>query len=91
MDTASANRDISGFFQSARSALQQYLGTRWHVAPASITMAEIDMRLNGNGTNVRRIFALADQAAYSGQTLTTADLPQWREIVHEQLKQMEEV
>jgi len=91
MDTASANGDISGFFQSARSALQQYLGTRWHVAPASITMAEIDMRLNGNGTNVRRIFALADQAAYSGQTLTTADLPQWREIVHEQLKQMEEV
>jgi hypothetical protein len=89
MDTASANGDITGFFQSARAALQQSLGTRWHVAPASITMAEIDVRLNGNGTDIRRIFALADQAAYSGQTLTTSDLRQWTEIVREQLKQME--
>ena len=46
---------------------------RWHLAPASITIAEIDARLNGDGGEIRRVFALADQAAYSGQHLKTED------------------
>ena len=62
---------------------------RWHVAPASITIAEIDARLNGEGGEIRRIFALADQAAYSGQHLSTGDFQQWKEIVCNQIKHTE--
>jgi hypothetical protein len=65
--------------------LQQQLATRWHVAPASITIAEIDARLNGDGAEIRRIFALADQAAYSREQLTTADFQQWKETIRNQL------
>ena len=86
MDAASTAGDAARFFQSARAALQQRLATRWHVAPASITIAEIDARLNGDGAEIRRIFALADQAAYSGQHLGAADFQQWKEIVRGQLK-----
>ena len=70
---------------------RQQLATRWHVAPASITIAEIDARVNGDSVGIRRIFALADQAAYSGQHLSTADFQQWKEDVRGQLKQAEAV
>jgi hypothetical protein len=89
MDAASIAGDAPRFFHSARIALQQKLAARWHVAPASITIADIDGRLNGAGGEIRRVFALADQAAYSGQRLTIADFKQWREIVCNQIKQTE--
>jgi hypothetical protein len=89
MEAASAAGDPLHFFQSGRAALQQKLATRWHVAPASITIAEIDARLNGDSAEIRRIFALADQAAYSGQHLTTADFQQWKETIRDQLKDTE--
>jgi hypothetical protein len=85
MDASAAAGDPVHFFQSARGALQHQLATRWHVAPASITIAEIDERLNGDGTDIRRIFAIADQAAYSREQLTTADFEQWKETVRNQL------
>lgn len=91
MDAASTAEDAARFFQSARGALQQKLALRWHVAPASITLAEIDARLNGGGAEIRRLFALADQAAYSGQHLSMADFQQWKETVCGQLKQPEEL
>jgi hypothetical protein len=89
MDAASTAGDAARFFQSARVALQQKLAAPWHIAPASITIAEIDARLNGQGGEIRRVFALADQAAYSGQHLSTADFQQWKEIVREQIKHTE--
>jgi hypothetical protein len=85
MDAASAAGDPAHFFQSARVALQQQLATRWQVAPGSITTVEIDARLNGDGAEIRRIFALADQAAYSREQLTTADFQQWKETIRNQL------
>jgi hypothetical protein len=89
MDSAVAASDASRFFQCARAALQQHLATRWHVEPASITVADIDERLNGDGADLRRIFATADQSAYSGQRLSATDLQQWKAIVVEQLKERE--
>ena len=91
MDAASAADDSAHFFKSARAALQEQLAMRWHVAPASITIAEIDAHLNGQGVEIRRIFALADHAAYSGQHLSTADFQQWKETVRDQLKRAEEL
>jgi cbb3-type cytochrome oxidase subunit 3 len=89
MDAASTAGDAARFFQSARVALQQKLAASWHTAPASITIAEIDARLNGQGGEIRRVFSLADQAAYSGQHLSTADFQQWKEIVREQIQHTE--
>jgi hypothetical protein len=56
---------------------------------ASITIAEIDARLNGEGGEIRRVFALADQAAYSGQPLSTADFQRWKEMVFNQIQRTE--
>jgi hypothetical protein len=89
MDAASAAGDSAGFFQSARAALQQRLSACWGVAPASITIAEIDARLNGDGAEIRRVFALADQAAYSGQHLAAADFQQWSGTIRDQINRLE--
>ena len=91
MDAASIAGDAVRFFQCARAALQQRLAARWHVVPASITIAEIDARLNGDGAEMRRLFALADQAAYSGQHLGAGDFQQWKETVRGQLNHTEEL
>jgi hypothetical protein len=91
MDSASGSGDPARFFQSARAALQQKLALRWRIAPASITTAEIDARLNSEGALIRSVFALADEVAYSGQKLSTADLQHWKEIVTQQLKKAEEL
>jgi hypothetical protein len=89
MDAASIAGDAARFFQSARAALQQRLATRWHVVPASITIADLDARLNGDGAEIRRIFALADQAAYSGQRLSAGDFQEWKQTVRGQLNPTE--
>ncbi len=89
MEAASTAGDAARFFQSARIALQHKLAASWHVAPASITIAEIEARLNGEGGEIRRVFSLADQAAYSKQRLSTADFEQWKEVGREQIKQTE--
>lgn len=89
MEAASREQNAASFFQAARGALQHSLAARWRVAPASITMADLDARLNGDGTGLRRLFALADQAAYSRQPLSTADFQQWKETVCDQLNQTE--
>jgi len=89
MDAAATAGDTARFFQSARVALQQKLAEQWHVAAASITIAEIDARLNGEVADMRRIFALADQAAYSGQQFSAGDFQQWNEIVRGQLEHVE--
>jgi len=36
-----------------------------------------------------RVFALADQAAYSGQPLSTADFQRWKEMVFNQIQRTE--
>jgi hypothetical protein len=82
MTAASARGDATLFFNSARAALQQTLSTRWQMPPEQITDTLIDARLEGNDQDdIRQIFALADEANYSGDDLTRADFERWTELV----------
>jgi len=89
MDSAANQRDASTFFLSARQALQHCLASRWKMTPAAITLAEIDTRLDENGENVRRVFALADELAYSGDASIDVDFPAWKQTVHQLVKETE--
>jgi hypothetical protein len=86
MDSAAQQHDTATFFFSARQALQHSLASKWKMAPAAITLAEVDTRLNGDGENVRQVFALADQLAYSGSAEIDADFPAWKQAVHQIIK-----
>jgi len=88
MAAASAVGDAARFLNSARSALQQALGARWEVAPEQITESLVDERLEGEDKeDVRQIFALADEANYSGDDLQAADFERWTHIVGRQLSE----
>jgi hypothetical protein len=89
MDSAIQNAETASFFAAARRALQQRLGERWGLPPETITLTEINARLNGQGGGVRPVFQLADQVAYSHESLAAADLAGWKRIVTEELNQLE--
>ena len=83
MAAASARGDAAEFFNSARSLLQRALGARWQIAPAQLTTADIEARLEaaGDGGGIRQLFALADEANYSGGKLQAADFERWTALV----------
>ena len=89
MDEAANHHDAATFFLSARQALQHCLAWRWNMTPGAVTVAEIDTHLNGSGENVRQVFALADQLAYSDHESIEADFTAWKQTVHQLVKQAE--
>jgi hypothetical protein len=89
MDEAARTGGTARFFSSARAAIQQHLAMCWHVTPSSITTADLDERLSGGHDEIRQVFGLADEAAYSGKHLTSADFQRWTKAIREQLSRKE--
>jgi hypothetical protein len=89
MDRASQTGAVTTFFVCARHALQERLAQVWHVPPHAVTVGEINARLQDAGAGIRAIFQAADQAAYAGHGSASIDLSHWRQVVHDQLKRME--
>jgi hypothetical protein len=86
MSLASARGDAAEFINSASSILRQSLGARWQLAPEQITVDDIDARLQGNERDdIRQIFALVDEANYSGGDMQAADFERWTQVVQRQL------
>ena len=83
--------ETAAFFASARRALQERLGERWHLPPETITLTEINARLNGHGDGIRPVFEMADQVAYSHEHLPASDLAGWKRIVTEELQELETI
>ena len=88
MDRAAATGDARSFFNSARRAVQQTLAARWQVSPESIAAESMGARLGTDRTEIRRLFDLADEAAYAGTMLEPIDSQKWRQVV---LRQIEEI
>jgi len=87
MAAASAGGDIATFFISARSAIQLALAARWQAHPEQISLTDVDARLDDNAdqNEIQEIFALADEANYSGDDLKAADFERWTQVVRRQL------
>ena len=88
MDASAAGGDTAAFFRCARSALQQTYGARWPIPAELITAEDIEARLQGEDRDaVGQIYALADEANYSGAPLQAADFEHWTQVVRRQLAQ----
>jgi hypothetical protein len=84
MAAAAHTGDSARFFTSARRAVGETLAERWETTPDRITAAEVDVRLGRDldGEDIRRLFALADEASYAGgHGLEKDDLTRWTELV----------
>ncbi|MBI4025047.1 MAG: protein BatD [Verrucomicrobia bacterium] len=92
LDDAMRKDNAQGFFDAARRALQERLGERFDVKPESITLSEVESRLAGNPeivAEVGRVFEAADQVSYSGQHFSSETLRDWRGVVLDALKRLE--
>ena len=84
MQDAARAGDAALFFESARTALQSDLAARWQLAAEEITTAEVEGRV-GAENDIRQLFALADEAKYSGRKLNATDFARWLRIVRRHL------
>jgi hypothetical protein len=84
MQAAARAGDAALFFDSARTALQSVLATRWQLAPEEVTTTEVEVRV-GADNDIRQLFALADEAKYSGGKLNATDFARWLRIVRRHL------
>jgi hypothetical protein len=89
MEEAARAGDSARFFTLARRTLQETLAVRWQTAPEQITTAEVEARLarDSDGEEIRRLFALADEADYAAEGLRATDLTRWTQIVRRQAPQ----
>lgn len=85
LDAAARAGESSSFFEAARHALLQAFAARWRIAPDKITGAELRARLGSTGADIERLFALADEARYSGYEPAVADLQRWMVLIRSQL------
>jgi hypothetical protein len=86
MEEAARSGDGARFFALARRALQETLAVRWQTAPELITADEVSARLGQDvdGQEIRRLFALADEANYAGHAIPGADLTHWTALLQRQ-------
>lgn len=89
MDRAAADGDTGSFFAAACAAFQNLLGLRWSLPPRTITLAEINARLNGEADGLRTIFGLADEAVYTGRAFAPDELRQLQTLVNNELRKLE--
>jgi len=80
MQAAARTGNAAVFFDSARTALQPLLATRWQIEPEDVTTAEVEARV-GAQDDIHQLFALADESKYSGRELNTTDFARWLRIV----------
>ena len=89
MEVAMQKSETISFFVAARRALQQRLGVQWNLPPETITLSEINSRMNGKAAGIRPIFQMADEVLYSHENLPPGDLAGWKQILIEQLNNLE--
>ena len=89
MESAASQGAVAEFFAAARGAFQTQLGRLWNLPPRTITLAEINSRMNGQAEGFRFIFELADEITYTGRTLAPGELRNWLHTVNAELKKLE--
>jgi hypothetical protein len=85
MEVAVQADDYSSFFEAARTALLQTFSARWRMPVDQITGAELEARLGADGEEIRRLFAMADEAKYSDRQGGGLDLQHWLRLVRSEL------
>jgi hypothetical protein len=89
MESAVSQGTAADFFAAARGAFQSQLGLRWGLPPQTITLADINTRMNGEADGFRFVFDLADEVAYTGRTFAAGELREWLKAVQVELRKLD--
>jgi BatD DUF11 like domain len=78
-----AAKDVAGFFQAARQALQERLASMWNQPAQAITLAEVSQRL-AKDSPVLEFFQIADLHQYSASS-DSAVFVDWQQLLQRAL------
>jgi hypothetical protein len=73
IERAISSGDSGVFLTSCRRAIQNQFADRCHVAPAAISLSDLRSETSPDSA-LRKIFSLADQAAYGGAALSAREM-----------------
>ena len=90
LERAAVAGDTASFFSATRAAFQNLLGLRWSLPPRTITLTEINARMNGEAEGLRTIFGLADEAVYTGRAFAPDELRHLQTLVKDELKKLDD-
>jgi hypothetical protein len=85
LEAAARSGDAGAFFGMARNVLLQTFSARWTLPAEQISSDELKTRLGAAAADVERLFALADEAKYSGYEAGSTDFQRWLEVIRGQL------
>jgi hypothetical protein len=85
LGAAARSGDPASFFDMARKLLVQTFAARWQLPADQITGDKLKVRLGEAGEDVARLFALADEAKYSGYEAGGVDFQRWLVVIRGQL------
>ena len=85
LEAAARAGDPALFFGTARGALLQKFSAQWQMSADRITGDELKARLGAASEDVERLFALADEAKYSGYDGSGTDFQRWLGVIRGQL------
>lgn len=86
VEAAAQARDPVQFFGAARAALQGAYASRWHLPPDEVTTTEVQSRLGDEEAGIQELFALADEARYSGDPPSATDYARWLDLVRREVQ-----
>ena len=90
MDSALQRADPAAFFTAARRALQEKLADLWQMPAESVDPQQLAERMPAaQAAPLQAIFAMAEKAAYAGESPDAPALQAWQRRVLEQMKQLE--
>ena len=89
MDSALQRADPAAFFTAARRALQEKLADLWQMPAESVDPQQLAERMPAaQAAPLQAIFAMAEKAAYAGESPDAPALQAWQRRVLEQMRQL---
>jgi len=89
MDSALQRADPAAFFTAARRALQEKLADLWQMPAESVDPQQLAERMPAaQAAPLQAIFAMAEKAAYAGESPDVPALQAWQRRVLEQMRQL---
>jgi len=89
VDAALKACDTVAFFDSCRKAIQIHIAHKLNVTAETITVTEIEKACGSSRNKLVELFDMADAVKYSGQTMSDAQMKEWREILEQEIRELE--
>lgn len=88
VDKAMKKNDTAAFFNNCIRAIQLHIADKLGVSADTVTLNEVTKIYEGDADKLVELFEMADAVKYSGQSIDTASMKEWRSLLDKELKEL---